>query len=87
MTDQPDLAVQEFVFDENNQERKLWTFCGKPFPRSENFFSSHLLVIRMVISFCIFKFSVSSSNDKDKPAWIDLLASRLGSIPPNPTLE
>ena len=35
MTDQPDLAVQEFVFDENNQERKPWTLCGKPIPRSE----------------------------------------------------
>ena len=35
MTNQPDLAVQEFVFDENNQERKPWTLCGKPIPRSK----------------------------------------------------
>ena len=83
MTGQPDLAVQEFVFDENNQERKPWTLCGKPIPRSEIVFFSQLLVI----SFCIFKLSVSSSNDKDKPVWIALLASALGSILPNPTLK
>ena len=87
MTDQPDLAVQEFVFDENTPERKPWTLCGKPIPRSEIVFLSQLLVIFMVISFCIFKLSVSSSNDKDKPVWIALLASALGSIPPNPTLK
>ena len=66
-TDQPNLAVQEFVFDEKNQERKPGTLCGKPIPRSEIVFFSQLLVIHMVISFCIFKLSVSSSNDKDKP--------------------
>ena len=65
MTDQPDLAVQEFVFDDNNQERKTWTLCGKPIARSEIVFFSQLLVILMVISFCIFKLSVSYSNDKD----------------------
>ena len=87
MTDQPDLAAQEFVFDENNHERKPWTTCGKPFPRSEIVFFSQLLVILMVISLCNFKLSVSSLNDKDKPVWIALLASALGSILPNPTLK
>ena len=87
MTDQSDLAVQEFVFDENNKERKPWTICGKPIPWSEFVSFSQLLVILMVISFCVSKLSVSSSNDKDKPVWIALLASALGSILPNPTLK
>ena len=67
MTDQPDISVQEFVFDEINQEGKPWTICSKPIPRSEIVFFCRLLVILMVISFCFFKLSVSSSNDKDKP--------------------
>ena len=87
MTDKPDLAVQEFVFHENNQEWKPRTLCDKPIPRSEIVFFSQLLVILMVISFFIFKLSVSSSNDKDKPVWIALLASALGYILPNPTLK
>ena len=44
MTDQPGLAVQEFVFDENNQERKPWTICGKPIPRSEIVFFSQFFI-------------------------------------------
>ena len=87
MTDQPDLGVHEFVYDENNQERKPWSLCGKPIPRSEIVFFSQLVVILMVISFCIFKLSTSSSNDQDKPVWIALLASALGAILPNPSLK
>ena len=75
MTDQPDLAVQEFVFDENNTERKPRTLCGKPISRSEIVLFSQLLVILILYfqTFCIiFK--------QERQAGLDCIAGQCTGI-------
>ena len=52
--------VTEFVYNETNSEKKSWNFCNNvTLPSSEVVFVAQMVVILILLTFCIFKLSVT----------------------------
>ena len=83
MGDQPDVG--NFVFDENNEERRSWVFCSKTVPRSEIVFVAQTtLVFTLVI--CSIVCLAFAKTCEETTVWIAILSSSVGYMLPQPKL-
>ena len=61
--DEPDATIiTDFVYEENNDsvERKPWKICNNvTVPRSEVVFMSQMILILILLTFCIYKLSLT----------------------------
>lgn len=89
MVDQVDAAtvIENFVYDENNQERRPWKFCNSTsLPRSEVVFFSQVIIIFVILALCFFKLFLFDLTCEETTIWVAILTSTVGYILPNPKL-
>lgn len=80
-------AVEQFVFDSNNEERKSWKFCNSiTLPRSEVVFFTQVFLIFILITLCSVKLLCFDLPCEEMSIWIAILSSTVGYILPNPKL-
>ena len=83
--DEPDASiVTDFVYDPNNTEQKSWKFCfDANVPRSEVVFMSQLIIILFLLSFCIYKLSLTQVICEETSVWFSILSGLVGYVLPN----
>ena len=85
--DQPDNAINNFVYDENCHERRSWKFCNSVrLPRSEVVFFSQLAIIVVLIALSAVKLLLCQLECEEMSIWVAILSSTVGYILPNPKL-
>ena len=87
MTDHSDkgLNLVNFVFDDNNQERKSWKCFGQTCNRSLEVFLSQFFVILLILACCIVRITLAKTCE-ESTVWIAILSSTLGYFLPSPKL-
>ena len=87
MTEHTDngLNLGNFVFDDNNQERKSWKCFGQTCNRSLVVFLSQFLVILLILACCIVRIALAETCE-ETTVWIANLSSTVGYILPSPKL-
>lgn len=84
---QTDTALTDFVFDDQNQERRSWKFCNKTsVPRSEVVFFTQIFFIFIFIILCAVKLTLFELSCEESTIWISILSSTVGYILPNPRI-
>ena len=83
MVDQCDKPVNlgNFVFDEENHERKSWKLFGRTCNRSLLVF----FVIVLMLVCAIFRIMLSTTCE-ETTVWVAILSSTVGNILPSPKL-
>ena len=87
MTEHTDngLSLGNFVFDDNNQERKSWKCFGQTCNRSLVVFLSQFFVILLILACCIVRITLAETCE-ETTVWIAILSSTVGYILPSPKL-
>ena len=86
MIDQEDnINLGKFVFDENNQESKLWACLGQTCSRYIIVFLSHIFVIWLIVFGCFWKIYLPKTLD-ESTVWMGMLCSAIGYFSPSPRL-
>ena len=84
--DEPDAnIVTDFVYNRNNTEQKSWKFCfDATVTRSEVVFMSQMIIILILLSFCIYKLSLTQLSCEETAVWFSILSGLIGYVLPNP---
>ena len=78
MTDQEDnINVGQIVFDDNNEDRKLWACLKQACSRSLVVFLSQVFVILLIIFGCFWKTHLWKTCD-EYTVWVGILCSAAG---------
>ena len=87
MVDQCDKPVnlENFVFDEENHERKSWKLFGRTCNRSLLVFLCQLFVIVLMLVCAIVRIMLSTTCE-ETTVWVTILSSTVGYILPSPKL-
>ena len=80
--DEPDATlVTEFVYNETNSEKKSWKFCNNvTLPSPEIVFVAQMLVIVILLTCCILKFSVTKLSCEETSVWFSILSGLVGYV-------
>ena len=88
--DDPDATIiTDFIYEENKDsvERKPWKFCNNvTVPRSEVAFKSQMILILILLSFCIYKLSLTKLSCEETSVWFSILSGLVGYVLPNPRI-
>ena len=86
--DEPDAnIVTDFVYDRNNTEQKSWKFWFEAtVTRSEVVLMSQTIIILFLLSFCIYKLSLTQLSCEETSAWFSILSGLVGYVLPNPRI-
>ena len=68
------FSLGEFIFDEENHERKLWKYFGRTCNRSLLIFMCQLLVIVLILACEIARKLLSTTCEKSR-GWVAVLSS------------
>ena len=79
------INPDKIVFDDNNQERKSWSYLGQTCSRSLNVFLSQLFVNLLIIFGCFWRIHLSKTCD-EPTVWVGILCGAAGYILPSPRL-
>ena len=81
MTDHTDngLNLGNFVFYDNNQERKSWKCFGQTCNRSLVDFLSQFFVILLILACCIVRITLAKTCE-ETTVWIAISSSTIGYI-------
>ena len=79
------LILGNFVFDEENHERKSWKFFGRTCNRSLLVFMCQYIVIVLIIA-CAIVPKMLSTTCEETTVWVAILSSTVGYILPSPKL-
>ena len=79
------LNLGNFVFDEENHERKSWKFYGRTCNRSLLVFMCQYFVIVLKIACAIVRIMLSITCE-ETTVWVAILSSTVGYILPSPKL-
>ena len=87
MTEHTDngLNLDNFVFDDHNQERQSWKCFGQTCNRSLVVFLSQFFVILLILACCIVRITLAETCE-ETTVWIAILSSTVGYILPSPKL-
>ena len=87
MGDQTDatLNLGNFVFDNENHERKSWKFLGHSCTRSLVVFFAQFVVILSIVTCSIVRITLSKTCE-ETTVWFAILSSTVGYILPSPKL-
>ena len=79
------LNLGNFIFDEENHERKSWKFFGRTCNRSLLVFMCQFFV-RVLILACAIVRVMLSTTCEETTVWVAILSSTVGYILPSPKL-
>ena len=79
------LNLGNFVFDEENHERKSGKFFGRTCNRSLLVFMCQLFVIVLILACAIVRIMLSTTCE-ETTVWVAILSSLVGYILPSPKL-
>ena len=79
------LNLGNFVFDEENHERKSWKFFGRTCNRSLLVFMSQFFVIVLLLACAIVRIMLSTTSE-ETTVWVAILSSTVGYILSSPKL-
>jgi hypothetical protein len=79
------LAVNDIVFDHDNNERRSWIFFGRKVARSQAVFIFQVLIVATTVTVSLVNLTLEGSCES-KSFWIALLSSSIGWILPSPSL-
>ena len=79
------LNLGNFVFDEENHERKSWKFFGRTCNRSLLVFMCQFFVINLILACAIVRIMLSTTCE-ETTVWVAILSSTVGYILPSPKL-
>ena len=79
------LNLGNFVFDEENHERKSWKFFGRTGNRSLLVFMCQFFVIYLILACAIVRIMLSTTC-KETTVWVAILSSTVCYILPSPKL-
>ena len=79
------LNLGNFVFDEENHERKSWKFYGRTCNRSLLVFMCQYFVIVLKIACAIVRIMLSITCE-ETTVWVAILSRTVGYILPSPKL-
>ena len=79
------LNLGNFVFDEENHERKSWKFLGSTCNRSLLVFRCQFFVISFILA-CVIVRIMLSTTCEETTVWVAILSSTVGYILPSPKL-
>ena len=79
------LNLGNFVFDEENHERKSWKFFGRTCKRSLLVFMCQFFVIVLILACAIVRIMLSTTCE-ETTVWLAILSSTVGYILPSPKL-
>ena len=79
------LNLGNFVFDEENHERKTWKFFGRTCNRSLLVFMRQFFVRVLILAFAIVRIMLSTTCE-ETTVWVAILSSTVGYILPSPKL-
>ena len=79
------LNLGNFVFDEENHERKKWKFFGRTCNRSLLVFMCQFFVIVLILACAIIRIMLSTTCE-ETTVWVAILSSTVGYILPSPKL-
>ena len=79
------LNLGNFVFDEENHERKSWKFFGRTCNRSLLVFMCQFFVIVLILACAIVRIMLSTTCE-ETTLWVAILSSTVGYILPSPKL-
>lgn len=84
MPDETDVpGIENFVFDDNNQERKSWKFGKLSIPRSEVVYFTQIFVVLIIIAGCFARLWFVTTCE-ETTLWAALLTGTVGYVLPNP---
>ena len=85
MTDHTDNGINlgNFLFDDNNQERKSWKCFGQTCNSSLVVFLSQFFVILLLLACCIVRITLAKTCE-ETTVWIAILSGAVGYILPSP---
>ena len=88
VVDETDVTiVTDFVYDENNTEKKSWNFCNNvTVPRFEVVFMSQMVLILILLAVCIFKLLLTQLTCEETSIWFSILSGSVGYVLPNPRI-
>ena len=81
--------ITDFVYEEKNDsvERKPWKFCNNlTVPRSEVVVMSQMILILFLLTFCIYKLSLTKLSCEETSVWFSILSGLIGYVLPNPRI-
>ena len=79
------LNLGNFLFDEENHERKSWKFFGRTCNRSLLVFMCQFFVIVVILACAIVRIMLSTTCE-ETTVWVAILSSTVGYILPSPKL-
>ena len=79
-------GIEQFMYDENNIERRSWKFCNFTLPRSEVIFFTQVFIVLIIILTSIVKISLYEITCEEMQIWIALMSSAVGYVLPSPKL-
>ena len=79
------LNLGNFVFDNENHERKSWKFLGHSCTRSLVVFFAQFVVILSIVACSIVRITLSKTCE-ETTVWVAILSSTVGYILPSPKL-
>ena len=79
------LNLGNFVFDEENHERKSWKFFGRTCNRSLLVFMCQFFVIVLILACAIVRIMLFTTCE-ETTVWVAILSSTVGYILPSPKL-
>ena len=79
------LNLGNFVFDEENHERKSWKFFGRTCNRSLLVFMCQFFDIVLILACAIVRLMLSTTCE-ETTVWVAILSSTVGYILPSPKL-
>ena len=87
---EPDATIiTDFVYEENNDsvQQKPWKFCyNVTVPRFEVVFMSQMILILILLTFCIYKLSLTKLRCDETSVWFSILSVLVGYVLPNPRI-
>ena len=79
------LSLINFVFDDNNQDRKSWKHFGQTVNRSLAVFLSQFFVTLVILFCCIVRLTLATKGE-ETTFLIAIFSSTVGYILPSPKL-
>ena len=79
------LNLGNFVFDEENHERKFWKFFGRTCNRSLSVFIGQFFVIVLILACAIVRIMLSTTYE-ETTVWVAILSCTVGYILPSPKI-
>lgn len=77
--------LENFIFDDSNNERAPWNCFGQSTPRSQVVFAAQVIVVFTIVLISIINLSLTDKCE-ETTVWVAILSSSVGYMLPSPKL-